>query len=287
VIDMPKGYADLHLHTTASDGTQTISELVRRAKALSFSAIAITDHDTLSPELSRPVERLDGMEVITGIEIKVDFDGVRGELLAYFVDPSSEELRSFLERMADARRLRMERMVERCREETGVPIEMADVRALAQRSIGRPHLASVLVEKGIVGSMDEAFAELIGDGRPCYVPIEKAGFREVTETIHRAGGVASLAHPGLMKVGDWAGFLDTIREGGVDAIEAFYPYELSSIRPSIEPRLLPMMAQERGFLLTGGSDDHGPGSGKARLGAIRLPYERVIALKDALPARNP
>ena len=90
-----------------------------------------------------------------------------------------------------------------------------------------------------------------------------------------------------MKVDDWPKFLDSIREGGVDAIEAFYPYELSLIRPSIEPRLLTTMAEERGFLLTGGSDDHGPGSGRARLGAIRLPYKRVIALKDALPARNP
>lgn len=284
---MPEGYADLHLHTTASDGLQTISELVRRAKALSFAAIAVTDHDTLSPELTLPVEHRDGIEVITGIEIKVDFDGVRGELLAYFVDPSSERLRSFLDRMADARRLRMERMVERCREETGVPIEMREVRALAERSIGRPHLASILVEKGVVDSKNEAFAELIGDGGPCYVPIEKAGFREVAETVHRAGGVVSLAHPGLVKVGDWAGFLDTLREGGVDAIEAFYPYGLSGIVPSIEPRLLATMAQERGFLLTGGSDDHGPGSGRARLGAIRLPYSRVAALKEALPAGIP
>jgi len=123
---MPAGHADLHLHTTASDGTQTIPELVRRAKALSFSAIAVTDHDTISPELSRKVERIVGVEVITGIEIKADFDGIRGELLAYFVDPSSERLRRFLGRMADARRLRMVRMIERCRKETGVPIEFAD-----------------------------------------------------------------------------------------------------------------------------------------------------------------
>jgi len=123
---MPAGHADLHLHTTASDGTQTIPELVRRAKALSFSAIAVTDHDTISPELSRKVERIVGVEVITGIEIKADFDGIRGELLAYFVDPSSERLRRFLGRMADARRLRMVRMIERCRKETGVPIEFAE-----------------------------------------------------------------------------------------------------------------------------------------------------------------
>jgi len=284
---MPVGYADLHLHTTASDGTQTIPELVRRAKELSFSAIAVTDHDTISPDLHRPVDRIDGVEVITGIEIKTEFDGIRGELLAYFVDPSSKRLRRFLTRMADARRVRMEKMVERCREETGVPIEMTEVRALAERSLGRPHLARILVEKEIVRDKDEAFSTLIGDDKPCYVPIEKAPFREVVETIHAADGVCSLAHPGLVKVDDWPKFLDSIREGGVDAIEAFYPYELSLIRPSIEPRLLTTMAEERGFLLTGGSDDHGPGSGRARLGAIRLPYKRVIALKDALPARNP
>jgi len=282
VIDVT-GYADLHLHTTASDGRQTIPELVRRAKSLSFSAIAITDHDTLSPDLSLPVERIWGVEVITGIEIKADFDGVRGEILAYFVDPSSERLRRFLARMEGARQRRMAMMIERCREETGVPIRVDDVRALAERSIGRPHLARILVEKGIVKSVNEAFADLIGDGRPCYVPIEKASFREVAETIHSAGGVASLAHPGLMKVDDWETFLDTIKDGGVDAIEAFYPYGLAGIRPTVEPRILVTMADERGFLLTGGSDDHGPGSGRGRLGSIRLPYERVEALKEALP----
>ena len=280
---MPAGYADLHLHTTASDGMQTIPELVRRAKGLSFSCIAVTDHDTLSPDLSLPVESIDGVEVISGVEIKTEFDGIRGELLAYFVDPSSRELGLFLSRMADARRRRMERMVERCREETGVPIEMAEVRAIAEWSIGRPHLARILVEKGIVRDKDEAFSTLIGDDKPCYVPIEKAPFREVVETIHAAGGVCSLAHPGLMKVGDWEGFLDSIRDGGVDAIEAFYPYELALIRPTISPRLLATMAEERGFLLTGGSDDHGPESGRARLGTVRLPYERVEALKTACP----
>ena len=113
---MRSRYADLHLHTTASDGTQDIATLIARAKARGLSTIAITDHDTISEDLTERVTEISGMEVISGVELKVDYDGVPGELLGYFIDPLSAPMRELFDFMRDARERRMEEMVKRCRE---------------------------------------------------------------------------------------------------------------------------------------------------------------------------
>jgi predicted metal-dependent phosphoesterase TrpH len=282
---MTRGAADLHLHTIASDGTVTVDEQARRAKAAALSTIAITDHDVISDDITERVAMIAGVEVIAGVEIKADFDGVTGEVLAYFVDPQDEELRAFLSQMETARVERMEEMIRLCRKELKIEIGIEDVRAVAEGNLGRPHLARVLVNKGVVSDLSEAFNELLKRDAPCYAPIEKKGFRDVVGVVHRAGGVASLAHPCLMRVADWDKFLDELLGGGVDAIETFYPYNPASRSLTIEPRLLQALVEKRGLLMTGGSDDHGPDSTKESIGTIRLPYERVEALKAALPAR--
>lgn len=280
---MTPGYADLHLHTISSDGTVTVDEQARRAKATALSCIAITDHDVISDDVTARVATIAGVEVIAGVEIKADFDGVTGELLGYFVDPQFEELRSFLARMETARVARMKEMIRRCREELKIEIGLEDVRAVAAGNLGRPHLARVLVNKGVVPDLSEAFNRLLKRGAPCYAPIEKDGFREVAEIVHRAGGVVSVAHPCLMRIDDWDGFLDELLAAGVDGLETVYPYDPSSRNLAIAPRVLQTMAEKHGFLMTGGSDDHGPDSTKESIGTIRLPYECVEALKAALP----
>ncbi|MFC2077520.1 PHP domain-containing protein [Candidatus Bipolaricaulota bacterium] len=280
------GYADLHLHTVASDGTQTLSTLIARAKAHGLSCIAITDHDVISSELVNRVGVYGGVEVITGVEVKATFGDIAGEILGYFVDPDSPGLRSMLDALKRSRVGRMRRMVDLCREHAGVEITFDEVRAIAAGNLGRPHLARILMDKGVIGSFEEAFGVWLGKGRPCYWPIDKPDYREVLDAVHDAGGVASLAHPCLMKIEDWPGFLDEPRVAGLDAIEAIYPYRASSgigRGMSIDPRLMRTMAEQRGFLLTGGSDDHGANSPKESLGTIRLDYERVEALKAALP----
>ena len=280
---MTHGTADLHLHTIASDGTVTVEDQALRAKAAALSCIAITDHDVISEEISERVATIGGVEVIAGVEIKADFDGVTGELLGYFVDPQVDELRSFLAGMETARVERMKEMTRRCREKLKIEIGLDDVRAVARGNLGRPHLARVLVNRGVVPDLSEAFNSLLKRGAPCYAPIEKDDFREVVGIVHRAGGVASLAHPCLMRIDDWDGFLDGLLAAGVDGLETFYPYDPSSRSLTLEPRVLQTMAEKRGFLMTGGSDDHGPDSTKESIGAIRLPYERVDALRQALP----
>ena len=276
---MPHGYADLHLHTVASDGTQTLSQLVSRARACALTTIAITDHDTIPSELTARAATVEGMEIITGVELKADFDTVQGEILGYFVDPQNAELKDLLAWMADERTKRMDAMVARCREEAGLPLQIADIRAVAQGNLGRPHLAQVLVAAGVVDSFREAFSRFLGRGRPCYVPLAKPDYRDALRIVHDAGGVASLAHPCLMKVDDWDGFLDRLAADGLDGIEAIYPYESVERGLSIAPPLMRTMAEKRGFLVTGGSDDHGPDSTKESLGSIRLPQDLVEALR--------
>jgi len=276
---MTSGYADLHLHTTASDGTQEIPELVKRAAACGLSAIAITDHDTVSPALTQRVTRIGRLEVITGVEIKVDFDGISGELLGYFIEPNAPALKDLFSFMGKARAMRMEKMVIRCRDYLQLDISLAEVRALAQGSIGRPHLAKILIEKGAVETMSDAFTQLIGDGQPCYIPLERPGFRAAAHAVHAAGGATSLPHPCFMDVLDWDAFLTTIHAEGVDGLEVFYPYRNGMEGLSIAPALLQSLAKRHKFLLTGGSDDHGPSSVKETLGSIRVAYEHVEALK--------
>lgn len=276
---MTNGYADLHLHTVASDGTQEIATLVQRAKARGLSTIAITDHDTISQDLHTRVTEIAGMEVITGVELKVEFDGMLGELLGYFVDPFFASMQELFVFMRRAREQRMAQMVSKCRNCLGIDISLAEVRALAHVSIGRPHLAQVLVEKGAAETMRDAFDRLIGNGGTCYVPLERPGFRQATDAIHAAGGVAAVPHPCFLPVSDWPAFLGVLRAADVDGIEAFYPYVHDDARLHINPDVLRSLAEENGFLLTGGSDDHGPASVKEALGEVRLPYKYVEEIK--------
>jgi predicted metal-dependent phosphoesterase TrpH len=280
------GYADLHLHTIASDGTCTLAETVRRAREHGIFTVAITDHDVVADGLSGRVTSENGVEVITGVEIKSTFQGVAGEILGYFADPHHEELRAMLDALKRSRVDRMQRMVEFCCEQAGAAITFDDVRAVGPGNVGRPHLARVLIDRGLVDSYEQAFAEWLGKGRPCYVSIDKPDYREVIRIVHAAGGVASLAHPCLMTVGGWDRFLDELAAAGLDGLEVFYPYRASNgigRGLTIAPGLMRTIAEKRGFLLTGGSDDHGPNSTKESMGTIRIPYERVAALKAALP----
>lgn len=272
--------ADLHLHTTASDGTQSIFELVERAVTCGLSAIAITDHDTISSDLVERVTEIRGIEVITGVEIKVDYTGVSGELLGYFVEPQAPSLRTLFSFMHRAREERMQRMIERCVEHLKIDITFEEVHALAKGSVGRPHLARILVAKGLAPSLGSAFRQYIKAGKPCYVPLVRPDYRDATHAIHAAGGVAVIPHPCLMPIEDWGAFLEKTRSEGIDGIEVFYPYDRTTGDLSIGPEKLRAMSEKYGFLLTGGSDDHGPNSVKETLGVIKLPYHYVAALKQ-------
>lgn len=280
-------WADLHLHTRWSDGTQTLSELLERAKALGLWAVAITDHDTIGPDLRAPVEIRDGLEVITGVEIKAEILGERGEILGYFLDPKHPALAALFSWMAKAREERMRAMVERCREVLGLPLTYEEVRDRAQGSVGRPHLAAILVERGVASSLEEAFLRYLGDDGLCYVPLPRPTSAQVIEAIRAAGGVAVLAHPGFHGFSNWREVLTTLKAQGLAGVELFYPYVLEQEKP-LNPQLgeLPALVAELGLVATGGSDDHGPGSVKESLGIVRVPYSVMEALRELATQRT-
>jgi len=275
-----RAYADLHLHTVASDGTQTVEDIVRRAKESAIHCVAITDHDTIDPRFEVRVQEMSGVEVITGVEVKAMFRGVAGEVLGYFLDPTSVELKSLLGPLSSSRDSRMARMVELCREHIGPEVTLERVLEISgDGNVGRPHLARALVDLGVVKTLSEAFDTWIGKGCPCYYAIEKPEFEDALRILKAAGGAVSIPHPCLMKVEDWPSMLDWWKEAGLDGVESIYPYG-ESRELSIAPAVMKRMVEARGFLITGGSDDHGPNSTKMGLGEIRLPYKHVEALKE-------
>ena len=275
-----RAYADLHLHTVASDGTQTVEDIVRRAQASALHCVAITDHDTIDPRFDRRVREMSGVEVVTGVEVKAMFGDVAGELLGYFVDPTSKDLQGLLGPLSSSRDVRMERMVELCQEHIGPEVTLERVLEISgDGNVGRPHLAKALLELGVVESLPEAFDTWIGKGCPCYYAIEKPSFEDALRILKRAGGAVSVAHPCLMKVEDWPAALDEWKAAGLDGVESVYPYS-DSRNLTLAPARMAQLAHERDFLVTGGSDDHGPESTKMGLGGIRLPYIHVEALKE-------
>ncbi|MCI2426508.1 PHP domain-containing protein [Candidatus Acetothermia bacterium] len=276
-----RSYADLHLHTRASDGTLSVTDMVARAREHNLTTIAITDHDTIAPQLHTRLTSIDRVEVITGIEIKADIHGYHGEILGYFIDPHNEQLRRIIHSLTVARISRMEEMVMLCRRRVGKRISFDEVRSCAAGTIGRLHLAHILKEKGIVASTAEAFERLIGRGKPCYVPLARPSFADVVAAIQVADGLTSLAHPCLIQINDWENLLPILKEEGLDGVEVFYPYLNSSQQLGTAPEDLVRLAKRYGFLLTGGSDDHGPGSVRESIGVVKLPMKDVDALRRA------
>lgn len=269
-------WADLHLHTRWSDGTLDLGAMVKRAKGIGLSAIAITDHDTIGPDLLSPETPLDGVEVICGVEVKAEVMGEKGEILGYFLSPGHPALRELFAWMAEARRRRMEEMVRRCQEVLGSPIDLAEVTAGAAGSVGRPHLAAVLVQRGLALDYEDAFRRFLTEGTPCYVPLPRPTSRHVIAAIRAAGGVASLAHPCFLALGNWKEALTGLAGEGLAAVEVYYPYESSRQTLRADPGQVEAMAAKLGLVPTGGSDDHGPGSVKDSIGSVRIPYSPVV-----------
>jgi len=261
-----------------------VAETARRAREAGFSCIAITDHDTVSPELTAPVTEIEGVEVICGVEIKAEVAGARAEILGYFIDPRHPALWELFAWMREARVERMRAMIARCNELLGADITYEEVASRATGSVGRPHLAAALVERGLVSDVQEAFEKYLGNDMPCYVPLPRAGAARVIAAIRAAGGVAALAHPGFLDVDDWDRVLSALVAQGMGALEVHYPYGLSSAPVYRGPEEFARLADAYGLVPTGGSDDHGPRSGKEYLGTIRIPYSTVAELAALAPS---
>ena len=267
---------DLHLHTTASDGRSSPEELVLDAVAAGLTTIGLTDHDTLAAlSATSDAARACGLECVPGVEITAVHAGRDVHVLAYFVRADDEALLEFLERQRADRRRRLFEMLDQL-ERAGAPVDREAVRERAVqsgRSAGRPLLAQALVDAGHVASVAEAFDRYLAEGRPAFVPRLGAAPADVIALVARAGGLSSLAHPG--KLHD-DGIVPPLVEAGLPAIEVHHPDHREA-----DVERYQGMASKYGLLVTGGSDYHGPGSGRTSgLGRVTLPaaeYERLAA----------
>jgi predicted metal-dependent phosphoesterase TrpH len=261
---------DLHLHTTASDGTLAPSELVARAASAGLSVISVTDHDTTAglSEARDEARRL-GIRLVDGIEITAIEDGRDVHVLGYFIETASDRLAAFLRGQRVDRIRRVREMADRLAA-LGMTIDMEPVLARAAavegRSVGRPQVADVLVAAGHVADRREAFDRLLGFGQPAFVPRRGASVIDVVDTIHGAGGIASLAHPGLTAVDEC---IPRFAAGGLDALEAVH-----SDHDAAAERTYRRLAHTLRLAVTGGSDFHGEGSQHAPvLGLVSLALE--------------
>jgi predicted metal-dependent phosphoesterase TrpH len=268
---------DLHLHTTASDGRCTPHELVERALRAGVTVMAVTDHDTVAAVSDvQSAAKACGIEVITGIEITAIERGRDIHLLGYFIDPGDSELAAFLAKQRTQRMARVEELGARLAQ-LGMPIDLESVLMQAReqpgRSVGRPQIARAMVAAGYVADTREAFDRWLATGRPAFVPRRGAPPDEVINVVHRAGGLASLAHPGQTDVDS---HIPEYVGAGLDAIEVYHPdHDADAVERYRN------VASRLRLLLTGGSDFHGDADHGGEPGAVALPAEDWIHLRDA------
>lgn len=244
---------DLHIHTTASDGSLTPTQVVQLARKRGFSLIAVTDHDTmggvaeaLEAGKKYNVDVVPGVEISSGVTLEV-------HMLGYGMSPDHPVMKAMMEDMRAARVERMERIIENL-QKMGVPITVEEVEAVAGGAIGRPHIAQVLIAHGLVPDVRTAFREYIGVGAKAYVERRKMTSEQVVANIRDAGGVPVLAHGGLLRISEvelnqW---IDSMAKKGLMGLECYH----NAHTPQME-RLLRAAAERNGLLVTGGSDFHG------------------------------
>jgi 3',5'-nucleoside bisphosphate phosphatase len=266
------GRADLHIHTTFSDGSYTPAEVVSLARRSGLAAIAITDHDTLAG-IRAAQQAADGssLEVVPGVEITAELEGFELHLLGYGVRLDDEALNTGLSRLEQHRIGRFWDMVERLRGR-GVSLDEKELRRqTTQGVLSRRHLAMMLVKGRQAGSVREAFQRYLGDGNSIVVPKLRLPVREAIEMVHAAGGIASWAHPSHHCTRDR---LIQLRDWGLHAVEAGYP--------TFKNRWVTQLrawARELGMLVTAGSDCHGAGR---EIGACSLTADEWKTLKHTM-----
>ena len=250
-------YADMHVHTNASDGRLSLEEIVEEAKKQDVKAVAITDHDTVNPQLREKHQTMDGVGVVTGAEVKAVHRGVEIEILCYFLEPGNHGLQKLFEEM-NARRLeRMDKMVERFNSlDKEVGLELEDIVELSTGSVGRPHFARAIVESGLESDFWTAFKKYASRESPCYMPLEKPDVSVVMEGAKKSGARTSLAHPCNENIEDFRGFIKGLVDMGLDGCEVNYPYYKNNKNPKMDPVEVETVTEELGLIKTGGSDFH-------------------------------
>ena len=271
--------ADLHVHSTASDGTLSPSELVTRAVARGVRVLAITDHDSVEglPEGALTAAAA-GIRFVPGVELSSVHEGSDVHVLGYFVDARDPQLRAHLEDLRAARRRRAEGIVTAL-QEAGYAVTIDEVLALSDGgAVGRSHVARALVAGGHAEDVTDAFSRLLGRGRPFYVPKDVRSPADAISVIRDAGGIPVLAHPGVTGID---AIVPDLVAAGLEGIEAYHAEHTPEQRERYAA-----LAEELGLLVTGGSDFHGPQAPNPELGTVELPPGAVDRLLEAGAARR-
>lgn len=272
---------DLHTHSTASDGTLSPFELVQLAKKQGLKAIALTDHDTIRGlDDALQAGKKFGLEVIPGCELSVEYPGGTMHILGLWVRPDAVQLNAALKSLRDKRNQRNELIIARLRD-MGIDITYAEVKEVAgEGSVGRPHLARVLMNKKIVSSIQQAFDEYLGPDGKAYVPKQKLSPEQAISLLKKEQATVFLAHPFSLNldVPDLKKKLVQLKQLGLDGVEAFY----SEHTPEQTAAYLDL-CRDLDLLVSGGSDFHGDNKphialGKGR-GNLDIPYSLLEKIK--------
>ncbi len=268
------GKADLHVHTTASDGELIPEEAVRWAGIKRLSTIAITDHDTVNGlEAAISAGEQHHVEIVPGIELSTSFEEDEVHILGYYIDYKEKWFLSELETMQNSRHGRAYKMIEKLKG-LGFDISLEQVERIADTGIiGRPHIARAMIKKGYIESTKDAFSKYIGKGCPAYVERYKLSSEEAVRMIDRLGGVPVLAHPGLIKN---KAVIGKVLDLGIRGIEVYHTkHGDEDIRQALQ------IAKARNLIITGGSDCHGSFfNNEPIMGNVFVDDQVVIELKD-------
>jgi len=267
-------FVDLHLHTTYSDGSFTPEELILKAKKLNYSAIAVTDHDTVAGlEEAIQLGKKYDLETVPGIEFNTSYKNNDIHILGYYINKKSKKLLSLLNKIKKERKERIEKMIKLLDKEYNFKITMQEIKNISSNNIiGRGHIARLLTEKNYVDTWEEVFDKYIGRGKPGYVDRNKISPFEAIDIIKKANGIPVIAHPGL--IGNQQ-IIDQLINYGVTGIEVFYPEHNKRMTDKYKN-----IADKNELLITGGSDCHGPKNKEGiKLGKIKLDYCYLNELK--------
>ena len=268
---------DLHMHTTASDGSNPPREVIRLAHEAGLQAVAITDHDNVNGvHEAMEAGKQYGVEVLPGIELSADYEGTELHILGYLIDPEAESLSDLLSIALVNREERNQKIVEKLRAE-GIQITMEELRQRHPGTVlGRPHMGLLMMEKGYVDSVKQSFREYMGKGAKCYVPKTCMPLEQAFSRILAAGGVPVLAHPFQYELddGELRKLIDLVKGLGCAGMECIYARYNEAQR-----QYLLDLAQEYDLIATAGSDFHGTPKPDILVGDIRGDYRIVERLK--------
>lgn len=264
-------FADLHLHSRFSDGTYAPDDLAVIGRQYGFSALALTDHDSVEGCAAAAAAcEQGGIQFIPGTELTAETDGNEVHFIGYFIDVTDSGLLTALAKFQTVRQNRIREIVARINQ-LNIPLQAERVFALANcRSPGRPHVGRALVQDGFCINQDEAFDRFLKKHRPAWVPKFKISAQDAIELIHQAGGLAVLAHPGLNRNDD---IIPDLVAVGMDGLECYH-----SKHPPVAVQRYLQLAKTYNLVVTGGSDCHGHSKGNPVVGHVKLPYEHVEQL---------